>query len=357
MRFRPLCIDYHARAEEIIITERDYNSRQAAESLLSHRRLEESSPPRHHDDDGDIDETFVWNDEDEENRKPSNSLNNNVDGTVNDRKCQEVDTSKSSNERPASRRLSIANAPRSSTHGNRSISAVFGPTIPPSECSLRNIPPVTKGPIRGRLLPVSEITPVIGSIIGLHAKIGEEQFQRDNNFTSFDRSNKSHQQRHSFLDDASMFLQSGYTVIDHPMQVMNETNSSINLEAVDTIELTNNAPDSPPYYKLLRHEPEDLTKIQSLKSIQLSSVANFASEVIKLMDPPRSSSLRSKTTECALQKVLKERPTLSAKPKLSFISCDMNNKNDFESKNNRSLASFFEDCHGEMDDFGNVSIV
>lgn len=349
MRFRPLCIDYHARAQEISITERDYNSRQAAESLLSHRHSELS--PRHQDDD-DVDESFVLNDEDRENRKPSSSFNSNIVGDIFDRKYHADDTSKN-NERPTTRREgSIANALRSSAHGNRSITALFGPTIPPSDCSLRKISPVTKGPIRGRLLPVAETNSAIDSI-GFDAKIGKEQFQRGI-FSSFEWGGKSHQLQNSFINDAAMFLRSGYTTIDHSMQIMDETNS-INVEAVDTIELTN-APYSPSY-KLLRHEPEDLTKIQRIKSLQISNVINFASEVVKMMEPPRSSSLSNKTTGFAMQKVVKERPILSAKPILSFISCEANNSNDFMKKDALSLTSFFEDCHGGLDDSGNVSII
>eukprot|EP00984_Skeletonema_dohrnii_P015221 scaffold6532_cov106-Skeletonema_dohrnii-CCMP3373.AAC.3 len=360
MKFRPLCIDYHARAQEIIITERDYNSRRAAQSLLSHRPSELS--PRHHDDDTD-DQSLVLNDEDVENRKPSNSLlNSSIDGNVDHRKYHPVDTSKSNERQPTRREDSIANAPRSSAHGNRSITAVFGPTIPPSECALRKISPVTRGPIRGRLLPVAETITAMESIFGLHAKIGEEIFQRGI-FSSLrggceSRQQQQQQQQHSFIDDAAMFLQSGYTTIDHPMQIMDETNISDDNAAVDTIELTN-APYSPPY-KLLRHEPDDLTKIQSLKSLQISNVANFASEVIKLMEPRRSSS-RRKTTECGLHKVGKEKPTLSAKPKLSIASCEQMDEmynNDFApNKNVHSLTSFYEDCHGGLDDCRSVSIV
>ena len=98
----------------------------------------------------------------------------------------------------------------------------------------------------------------------------------------------------------------------------------------------------------MRHEPDDLTKIQSLKSLQISNVADFANEVIKMMEPRRS-------TECGLRNVVKERPTLSAKPRLTFTSCETDKNNDFV-LNEISLASFFEDCHGGLYDFGNVSI-
>lgn len=351
MKFRPLRIDYHARAQEIIITERNYNSRRAAQSLLSHRRSEDLSPC-HHDVD-DIDESFVLNDEDEENRNPSSSLIINIDGDFNHRKYHPVDSK--SNERPASARQegSIASAPRSSAHnGNRSIPSVFGPTIHPSECELRKISPVTKGPIRGRLLPVPETIPAMERIIGLHAKIGGDQFRR-NIFSSFEGDGESRRQQRSFIDDAAMFLQSGYTTVEHhPMQIMDEANNSFNVEAADTIELAN-APYSPPY-KLLRHEPDDITKIQSLKSLQITNTADFASEVIKLMEPRRRS---SPNTECGLPKVVKERPTLSAKPRLTFIPCEVDENSDFVlNKNELSLTSLYEDCHGRLDDFGNVSI-
>ena len=349
MKFRPLRIDYHARAQEIIITERDYNSRRAAQSLLSHRCSDDfSRHHRHHDDD--VNEPFVFNDEDGENRKPSSSLDNDATGNIDHRKYHSIDTSKSNETR---REGSIANVPCSSAHnGNQSITSVFGPTIPPSECILRDISPVTKGPIRGRLLPVPETIPALGSIIGLHAKIGGDQFQRNNIFSSFEGDGESRQQQRSFIDDATMFLQSGYTTIDHhPMQIMDETNN-INVEAMDTIELAN-APFSPPY-KLLRHEPDDLTKIQSLKSLQISNVADFANEVIKMMEPRRSS---CPNTESGLRNVVKERPTLSAKPRLTFTSCETDKNNDFVlNKNELSLKSFYEDCHCGLDDFGNVSI-
>ncbi len=349
MKFRPLRIDYHARAQEIIITERDYNTRRAAQSLLSHRRSDDFSP-RHHDDD-DIEEPFVLNDEDGENRKPSNSLNNNIDGNIDHRKYHPVNTK--SNERPAARQEgSIANAPRSSAHNsNRSITSVFGPTIHPSDCELRKISPVTKGPIRGRLLPVPETIPAMGRIIGLHAKIGGDQLRRSI-FSSFEGDGEARRQQCSFIDDATMFLQSGYkTIAHHPMQIVDEA-SNINVEAMDTIELAN-APYSPPY-KLLRHEPDDITKIQSLKSLQISNTADFASKVLKLMEPRRRSSMN---TECGLRNVVKERPTLSAKPRLTFISCEVDKNDDFVlNKNELTLGSFYEDCHGGLDDFGNVSI-
>lgn len=351
MKFRPLRIDYHARAQEIIITERDYNSRRAAQSLLSHRRSEDLSPRHHHGDD--IDAPLVLNDEDGENRKPSSSPNISAIGNSDHRKYYPVDTSKS-NERPAARQEgSIANAPRSSAHnGNRSITSLFGPTIHPSDCELRKISPVTKGPIRGRLLPVPETIPVMERIIGLHAKIGEDQFQRSI-FSSFEGNGESRRQQRSFIDDATMFLQSGYTTIDHhPMQIVDEANN-ISVEEMNTIEMAN-APYSPPY-KLLKHEPDDITKIQSLKSLQISNVGDFANDVLKLVEPRRRS---SPNTECGLRKVVKERPTLSAKPRLSFIPCEMDNSNDFVlNKNELFLTSFFEDCHGRLDDFGSVSML
>jgi hypothetical protein len=345
MRFRPLCIDYHARAQEIIITERDYNSRRAAQSLLSHRHAEdrmddEDESPRHHDFDDDL---FVLNDEDGENREPSNSVSNGHDEKYS------VDNSPSkSNDRHATRQEgSNANAPRSSANGILSIIALLGPAIHPSECALRSVSPVTRGPIRGRILPVDETIPAMESI-EMHAKIGKEQFQRD---ISSLGGGKSRQQ--SFIDDASMFLQSRYSTVDHPMQIMDEDKSNHPAEdGNDTIELTR-APSFPPS-KLLRHEPEDLAKIQSLKSLQM--MTNFSNEVINQMEPRQR-----KSSSQSLHLVCKEKQSeadLSAEPKLSFMSCEMAEvyNNDFAlNKNVLSLTSFFDDCHGGLADYGTVS--
>lgn len=370
MKFRPLCINYHARAQQIIITERDYNSRRAAQSLLSHR---------HADDDHDRSNItgVLPHHDDEENRKPSNySLRNDSDednggnSVCDNQKYRLLDNStfesndhrnESSHHHPSSN----VNAARSSTstQGVLSIISLLGPAVHPSECALRSVTPLRRGPIRGRLLPIHNKKMHLTENIELHSNAGQEKSHKDTPL--FLENDGSRHRKMSLFDDAAMFRQSGFFTGDHPMRILkSDDNGSSDDEAENTSKSSkNDAPTSLPLLTLLRHEPEDLTKIQSFKSIRiLLSMTNFSSEIMTEIEDSRLCRNRSASTESRQLHQVRGVPTsLSSKPKLSMFSGESADRyiiDDFAlNKNELSLASFYEDCHGGLDDLGSVSII
>jgi hypothetical protein len=380
MRFRPLCIDYHSRAQEIIITERGYTSRWAEQSLISHHLGDDDVSEKKDDDDArsvdccaddnddrldflthQYDDDFVLNDE---NKDPSNSEN-----AVPRKYHSVVDNNyptKSNDDRPQkTHQLGSIGNPKSpcSSKTQRSILSIMtmlGPAADSKKIGMRApSPTLTRGPIRGQILPVNDGTIPAMEQIEMHAKIGTEKCQKGIVLPTTTLKECGSNDR-SFIDDATMFLRSGYsTISEHPMP-----RSDQNIICDDAV-LEGAAPSSSSFEPLvlLRHEPEDLEKIQKFKSLQvLESVNNSASEIMKQMETPRLR-LRCNTPTNTVEPglLLHSGLTLSAKPpNLCLVTNEKlieMHSNDFDpNKNALTLVSFYDDCHGGLAGLGSVSV-
>ena len=145
MIFRPLCIDYRSRAQEVCAVERDAHARRAARSLLPH--------PHHH-----------------------------RDGTSRQAECnQHVSAAESMTRQDENHDCSNTNMEdnyRSNSHRHltsktpslRTIYELLGPAVHPSECALRDIEPVTRGPIRGKKHTMN-VKPVLQEFVAEHDRI------------------------------------------------------------------------------------------------------------------------------------------------------------------------------------------
>lgn len=383
MRFRPLCIDYHSRAQEIIITERGYTSRWAEQSLISHHLGDDgnvSDNEKQDDDDDarsvdysgddddrldfsthDYDDGFVLNDE---NKDPSNGEN----ALPRMEKYHSVEhnyPSKSNDDRPQTTHYQLggignANSSRSSKTQRSilSIMALLGPAADSKKIGMRApSPTLTRGPIRGQILPVDDGTIPAMEQIEMHAKIGQEKSQMDIIPPSTSEDCRSNER--SFIDDATMFLRSGYsTISEHPMPRSDQNTICDDAVLEDTV------PSSSSSFEplvLLRHEPEDLIKIQKFKSLQmLESLKNSASEIMKQMEAPRLR-LRCNTPTNTIERglLLHSGPTSAKPPNLCLVTNEKlveMHSNDFDpNKNALTLVSFYDDCHGRLAGLGSVS--
>ena len=384
MRFRPLCIDYHSRAQEIIITERGYTSRWAEQSLISHHLGDDDDVSDNEkkddddarsvdccaDDDNDrldfsthqYDDDFVLNDE---NKDPSNSENAVPRMEKYHSVVDNYYPTKSNDDRPQKTHhqlggMSNANSSRSSKTQRSilSIMTLLGPATDSKKIGMRApSPTLTRGPIRGQILPVIDGTIPAMEQIEMHAKIGQEKCQTDVILPTTLKDCGSNER--SFIDDATMFLRSGYsTISEHSMP-----RSDQNIICDDAV-LEDTIPSSSSFKPLvlLRHEPEDLEKIQKFKSLQmLESLNNSASEIMKQMEAPRLR-LRCNTPTNTVERglLLHGGLTLSAKPpNLCLVTNEKlveMHSNDFDpNKNALTLVSFYDDCHGGLASLGSVS--
>ncbi|KAL9189704.1 hypothetical protein ACHAXT_009379 [Thalassiosira profunda] len=163
MRFRPLCIDYHARAQEIAALERDARARRAALAVLPlphpspTRNRTQANSPRCRGDGGARDggDGHLERREDKENWDGGNAAGNDVGEGGQGLKGDAAD-SEPAMEGPVE--ASKENGgPETSLGRLQSIAAMLGPAVHPSECAFRSIARVTEGPVRGRKLPVARV--------------------------------------------------------------------------------------------------------------------------------------------------------------------------------------------------------
>lgn len=138
-KLRPLCIDFRSRAQEIYITERDEHVRRAASCMLSHRMASSSSSSalerRRHQDES----------RGEVNGYDEEAENNQHDDPVDRFETRVVNS------------VDINSTSTNEQQRIQSILSLLGPAVHPSECALRSISPVTKGPIRNKILPIDNI--------------------------------------------------------------------------------------------------------------------------------------------------------------------------------------------------------
>ena len=337
MIFRPLCIDYHSRAQEIVALEA-VSRRSALRMLLPNNNNNENNPSsnrtsmeqeRHCGDNGvdclekNVDSYDNGSDnssegdgaggggiEDENALRQANnnntSINNNCDG-------KETTKARTSNNDDMDNSMTRI----------QSIMNMLGPAVQPSECAFRSIAPVTKGPVRGNILPIHTNNKPLEEITK-HYSNNEENKQLNNVIqglesgrSRFDNGSGSNNiftvpmpdaddnellQDTTFVDTMRIvFSNDNGKSPSHGSSSNNsleKENCTINSSQKKIVwaQHVNNLPMPKSIY--LKHEPEDedLDKIYRLKSLRSSAIVgtSFASQVTRTLKckPPQLGTLK-----------------------------------------------------------------
>ncbi|KAL7510463.1 hypothetical protein ACHAXN_007709 [Cyclotella atomus] len=250
MRFRPLSIDYRTRAQEILLIERDDAARRAARSLL----------PHHFETNSDID------------TEPADAFGNDDYG-------------------------------KASTAGRLSLESIYsllGPAVHPSECALRSISPVSKGPIRGVILPVQKNSgPFLEELIDQYERIkgeerksvvlalesGRSRFQEPLLLEEEDERDFFGSGGGDFECDENLFHETMmvfYSKDNHPNE------SSDGCITVKRDNMANNASRQEPIRAplFIRHQPPDLNRIHQLKNLRARGEnSSFADALCNMFQP------------------------------------------------------------------------
>ena len=333
MIFRPLCIDYHSRAQEIVALEA-VSRRSALRMLLPNNNIENNpssnrtmEQERHcgdngvdcleknvdsYDDGSDNNQQSGMEDEDvlrqanNNNTSISNNNNNNCDG-------KETTKARTSNNDDMDNSMTRI----------QSIMNMLGPAVQPSECAFRSIAPVTKGPVRGNILPIHTNNKPLEEITK-HYSNNEENKQLNNVIqglesgrSRFDNGSGSNNiftvpmpdaddnellQDTTFVDTMRIvFSNDNGKSPSHGSSSNNsleKENCTINSSQKKIVwaQHVNNLPMPKSIY--LKHEPEDedLDKIYRLKSLRSSAIVgtSFASQVTRTLKckPPQLGTLK-----------------------------------------------------------------
>jgi hypothetical protein len=257
MIFRPLCIDYQSRAQEIILSERDAQARQAAASLLPHRSM-----ARH-------------------NRK--DALESNRDG--------ERSLSVDENSNP--------------TNSLREIFQALGPAVHPSECALRDIEPFATSLLDDKLKQGPTNKPILQEMAGMYDKIMTEK-RRD-----VVMSLESGRSRFWEVDIPSLMLEAPSeegesptvagsiteedTLFHETMMVFLSRDENISSDSMDMPAVSFarrkksmewNLPTTTHTAPLfIRHQPPDLTRIHQLKNMRERDLVSFGDDLIHMFRP------------------------------------------------------------------------
>ena len=332
MIFRPLCIDYHSRAQEIVALEA-VSRRSALRMLLpnnnnennpsSNRTLMEMEQERHCGYNGvDCLEKNVDScDDGSDNNQQSGMEDENVlrqannNNTSNNNNCDGKETTKA--------RTSNNDDMDNSMTRIQSIMNMLGPAVQPSECAFRSIAPVTKGPVRGNILPIHTKNKPLEEITK-HYSNNEENKQLNNVIqglesgrSRFDNGSGSNNiftvpmpdaddnellQDTTFVDTMRIvFSNDNGKSPSHGSSSNNsleKENCTINSSQKKIVwaQHVNNLPMPKSIY--LKHEPEDedLDKIYRLKSLRSSAIVgtSFASQVTRTLKckPPQLGTLK-----------------------------------------------------------------
>ena len=192
----------------------------------------------------------------------------------------------------------------------------LGPAIHPSECAFRPISPVTRGPVRGKLIPIAVSEP-LGEITKLYSNLverkldvviaslecGGSRFDSSSDDISLPFSSRELIYRgiehndNSFID--TMRIEYGRD--DH--QDMTSCLNNLDPEKENVLitkqiwtQHVNGM--SMPKSIFLRQEPEDLDKIYSLKSHRFSDTTSFASDVKRSFGPALGAFVGSSDRVC-----------------------------------------------------------
>ena len=326
MIFRPLCIDYHSRAQEIVALEAV--SRRSALRMLPPNNNNKNNPSsnctlmeqeRHCGDNGvdclekNVDSYDDGSDnssdggggggiEDENALRQANN-NNNTSNNNNNNNSDGKETTKA--------RTSNNGDMDNSMTRIQSIMNMLGPAVQPSECAFRSIAPVTKGPVRGNILPIHTNNKPLEEIT-MHYSNNEENKQLNNVIqglesgrSRFDNGSGSNNIFTLPMPDDNDGLLQDTTFVDTMKIVfsndngkspshgssgsnsLEKENCTINSSQKKIVwaQHVNNLPMPKSIY--LKHEPEDedLDKIYRLKSLRSSAIVgtSFASQVTRTL--------------------------------------------------------------------------
>lgn len=299
MKFRPLCIDYHSRAQEVVATEREIRARRMALQTLrvppaSNRQLcddDDAGSPDRGDDDSSVCDG-------KENRAGGEVLNSNDGDDLENIRALPDEHGVGE---PAEDGIdSVENSSR--RRRIQSIIKMLGPAVHPSECAFRPIEPVTEGPVMGRRLPVPATQP-LERLLKFHSDFVEK---KRNDVIGSLESGRS--RFHSSGNDVLSCLSGGSASIDNDcmdstfidtMTIVyarggqNGEDSFLDrddpdkenaLQSLIWSQHVANLPVSESLY--LRHEPEDLSKIYRLKSQRSNApTTTFANDISNLFTP------------------------------------------------------------------------
>jgi hypothetical protein len=232
---------------------------------------------------------------------------------------------------------------------------MLGAAVHPSDCTLRSIAPVTKGPVRGTTIPIARELPKLFEesaklyTVLVDTKLDAVTASLDTGRSRFDSirgrvlgpssdasmRNGLHDTPHhraTFAETMKVVYgrHGGFRDDDDPcldLDGENALNSQIWTQHVNDMPIPNSI--------YLRHEPDDLAKIYSDKSLRSSAKSSFASDIKRSFSPRlRTSTRDGHGTIVARAKNLGE---ISAKP-----SFDTN-------MNGISQSSKKCDCHLSSD--------
>lgn len=387
MIFRPLCIDYHSRAQEIVALEA-VSRRSALRMLLPNNNNNENNPSsnrtlmeqeRHCGDNGvDCLEKIVDSYDDGsgnssesaggggiEDENVLRQANNNTSNNNNNCDGKETTQARTSNNDDMDNSMTRI----------QSIMNMLGPAVQPSECAFRSIAPVTKGPVRGNILPIHTNNKPLEEITK-HYSNNEENKQLNNVIqglesgrSRFDNGSGSNNiftvpmpdaddnellQDTTFVDTMRIvFSNDNGKSPSHGSSSNNsleKENCTINSSQKKIVwaQHVNNLPMPKSIY--LKHEPEDedLDKIYRLKSLRSSAIVgtSFASQVTRTLKckPPQLGTLkRSSNRERMMglessnnRLVLKDPSKYCTKPKCD-IMCGYDFPDESRQKDDYSL--------------------
>ena len=280
----------------------------------------------------------------------------------------------------------------------QSILQLLGPAIHPSECAFRSIGPVTKGPVRGHILPVAstnsnpleELTrqhpvhveqkqdAVFGAL-----ESGRSRFDSSNDdiiallsmesTTQNDCSNRGMMMNLKSLKDDTTFVDTMKIVYtqgssnDHANSPGPNQNDYEKENALKTQIWSQHISNlHMPKSIYLQHEPEDLNTIYRLKSLRSSTETNFADEITKTFTP-QLNALRDGNTSKPMAKTRKgyavvgsisdSSAKISTRPSIDPISqliTDSTKKLEYSSRLNK--VPFTQFLSGEYVDMDEQSV-
>ena len=181
---------------------------------------------------------------------------------------------------------------------------MLGPAVHPSECAFRSIAPVTKGPIRGNKIPVTQQLPeILAEITKLYSDHVDKKFNAVIASLETGRSRFDSPSGHvfDFSSEGSVQnvlgrnVQGDRTIFTDTIKIAYGHNSDCHDVDVSCLDLdsekenvlksqvwtqhVNDLPMTKSIY--LMHEPDDLMKIYRLKSRRSSATTSFASEITR----------------------------------------------------------------------------
>ncbi|KAL3822599.1 hypothetical protein ACHAXA_006384, partial [Cyclostephanos tholiformis] len=316
MKFRPLCIDYHSRAREIVATKREILAHRIA--LRSLPNLSSTPCDRRRGTSQSEDSIGPAGGRGD---PPLGSGEKKTDSTprANDGRIDDIDyetTVKVHERLDESNVDSLGLAQQSNADANKRRDGsrarilwcmdMLGAAVHPSECTFRSIEPVTNGPVRGNKIPIAQELP---KLLADNAKLYSDQVDKklDAVIASLEtgRSRFDSTSGHVFGVSSDEPMQSGFYEVPHratfaeTMKVVygrtsgfcDFDDSCLDLDpdqenALNSQIWTQHVNDMPTTTSIyLRHDPDDFAKVYSLQSLISCANTSFASYVKRSFRP------------------------------------------------------------------------